>query len=107
MSQADTESYTAAKGGISALTHALAISLAGKVRVNSVNPGWIDVSANFEVNHSLEDKNQHPVKRVGKPGNPYTYSRIPAPYNLKGKVQPLLYMHYQSSLIQCLPYSPA
>lgn len=71
MSQKDTESYTAAKGGITALTHALSISLAGKVRVNSVSPGWIDVSANFdsdyEKNHSTEDKKQHPVKRVGNP----------------------------------------
>lgn len=71
MSQVDTESYTAAKGGISALTHALAISLAGKVRVNSVSPGWIDVSTScslsYEGNHSPADKNQHPVHRVGKP----------------------------------------
>ena len=71
MSQSDTESYTAAKGGISALTHALAASLAGKVRVNSVSPGWIDVNANlnenYEDNHSTADKKQHPVKRVGKP----------------------------------------
>ncbi|HBE80973.1 MAG TPA: short-chain dehydrogenase [Firmicutes bacterium] len=71
MSQQDTESYTAAKGGISALTHALAVSLAGKVRVNSVSPGWIDVSANFdsdfEKKHSLADKYQHPVGRVGQP----------------------------------------
>ncbi|KNY28806.1 SDR family oxidoreductase [Pseudobacteroides cellulosolvens] len=71
MSQADTESYTAAKGGISALTHALAVSLAGKVRVNSVSPGWIDVKANFDEsyynNHSSEDKNQHLVKRIGIP----------------------------------------
>lgn len=71
MSQMDTESYTAAKGGISSLTHALAISLAGKVRVNSVSPGWIDVRANFDENyeemHSLADKKQHPVHRVGKP----------------------------------------
>ena len=42
MSQPQTESYTAAKGGIAALTHALAVSLAGKVRVNSISPGWID-----------------------------------------------------------------
>ena len=42
MSQPQTESYTAAKGGISALTHALSVSLAGKVRVNSISPGWID-----------------------------------------------------------------
>lgn len=71
MSQADTESYTAAKGGISALTHALAISLAGRVRVNSISPGWIDVSANYDDNyenrHSPADKAQHPVGRVGKP----------------------------------------
>ena len=44
MSQPQTESYTAAKGGISALTHALAISLGGKVRVNSISPGWIDTA---------------------------------------------------------------
>jgi NAD(P)-dependent dehydrogenase (short-subunit alcohol dehydrogenase family) len=71
MSQPDTESYSAAKGGISALTHALAISLSGKVRVNSVSPGWIDVNANncesYEAKHSIADKNQHPVHRVGKP----------------------------------------
>ena len=42
MSQPQTESYTAAKGGIAALTHALAVSLAGRVRVNSISPGWID-----------------------------------------------------------------
>lgn len=44
MSQPQTESYTAAKGGISALTHALAVSLAGRVRVNSISPGWIDTN---------------------------------------------------------------
>ena len=56
MSQPDRESYTAAKGGISALTHSLAVSLAGKVRVNCISPGWIDVRANddpdFERDHS-------------------------------------------------------
>jgi len=45
MSQADTESYSAAKGGIVALTHAMAASLAGRVRVNAISPGWIDNSA--------------------------------------------------------------
>lgn len=71
MSQMDTESYTAAKGGISALTHGLSVSLAGKVRVNSVSPGWIDVSSNYdenyERNHSNADKIQHPSGRVGIP----------------------------------------
>ena len=44
MSQPETESYTAAKGGISALTHALSVSFAGKVRVNAISPGWIENS---------------------------------------------------------------
>ena len=47
MSQPQTESYTAAKGGITALTHALAVSLSGRVRVNSVSPGWIDMDGDF------------------------------------------------------------
>jgi len=71
MSQADTESYSAAKGGISALTHALAVSLSGKVRVNAISPGWIDTGAFQSTpsapNHSDEDKRQHPAGRVGKP----------------------------------------
>lgn len=65
MSQPDTESYSAAKGGISALTHALSISLAGKVRVNSISPGWIDTGAFGSL--SKEAILQHPVKRVGHP----------------------------------------
>ena len=64
MSQPQTESYTAAKGGISALTHALAVSLAGKVRVNSVSPGWIDTSYTV---YEGPDALQQPVGRVGKP----------------------------------------
>ena len=64
MSQPETESYTAAKGGISALTHALAVSLAGKVRVNSISPGWID---NDYTVYSGADAVQQPVGRVGKP----------------------------------------
>lgn len=64
MSQPNTESYTSAKGGISALTHALAISLAGRVRVNSVSPGWIDTQ-NSKL--SKLDHIQQPVGRVGKP----------------------------------------
>lgn len=64
MSQPQTESYTAAKGGISALTHALAVSLAGKVRVNSISPGWIDTD--FIVYHG-PDATQQPAGRVGNP----------------------------------------
>lgn len=64
MSQPQTESYTAAKGGISALTHALAVSLAGKVRVNSVSPGWIDTAF---TEYTGPDACQHPAGRVGNP----------------------------------------
>lgn len=64
MSQPETESYTAAKGGISALTHALAVSLAGRVRVNSISPGWIDNS--FTV-YEGADATQQPAGRVGNP----------------------------------------
>ena len=64
MSQPQTESYTAAKGGIAALTHALAVSLAGKVRVNSISPGWIDTTGS-EITGA--DAAQQPVGRVGKP----------------------------------------
>ena len=64
MSQPQTESYTAAKGGISALTHALAISLAGKARVNSISPGWIDTTESLIMG---PDALQQPVGRVGKP----------------------------------------
>jgi NAD(P)-dependent dehydrogenase (short-subunit alcohol dehydrogenase family) len=64
MSQADTESYSAAKGGILALTHALAASLAGRVRVNAISPGWIDTTGS---DWGREDKLQHPVGRVGNP----------------------------------------
>ncbi len=64
MSQPQTESYTAAKGGIAALTHALAVSLAGKVRVNSISPGWIDTE--YAV-YEGPDATQQPVRRVGNP----------------------------------------
>ncbi len=62
MSQPETESYTAAKGGISALTHALAISFAGKVRVNSISPGWIDTA---DAVYEGPDAVQQPAGRVG------------------------------------------
>jgi NAD(P)-dependent dehydrogenase (short-subunit alcohol dehydrogenase family) len=64
MSQPETESYSAAKGGISALTHALCVSLGGKVRVNSISPGWIDTS--YKV-YEGADATQQPVGRVGNP----------------------------------------
>ena len=64
MSQPQTESYTAAKGGIAALTHALAVSLAGKVRVNSISPGWIETGGAVWTG---PDAVQHPVGRVGDP----------------------------------------
>ena len=64
MSQPQTESYTAAKGGIAALTHALAVSLAGKARVNSISPGWIDTKY---VEYEGADALQQPVGRVGNP----------------------------------------
>ena len=64
MSPPQTESYTSAKGGIAALTHALAVSLAGKARVNSISPGWID-TASSEI--TGPDAAQQPVGRVGKP----------------------------------------
>ena len=59
-----TESYTAAKGGIAALTHALAVSLAGRVRVNSISPGWIDTA--YRV-YEGPDATQQPAGRVGHP----------------------------------------
>ena len=64
MSQPQTESYTAAKGGIAALTHALAVSLAGKVRVNSISPGWIETG---DIVYEGPDAVQQLVGRVGNP----------------------------------------
>ena len=64
MSQPQSESYTAAKGGIAALTHALSVSLAGKVRVNSISPGWIETSG---TEYTGPDVVQHPAGRIGKP----------------------------------------
>lgn len=64
MSQPESESYTSAKGGIAALTHALAVSLAGKVRVNSISPGWID---NDYTVYEGANATQQPAGRVGNP----------------------------------------
>ncbi len=64
MSQPQTESYTAAKGGIAALTHAMAVSFSGRVRVNSISPGWIDTD--YKV-YEGPDAVQQPAGRVGNP----------------------------------------
>ena len=64
MSMPGTECYTAAKGGIAALTHALAVSLAGRVRVNSISPGWIETRG---AEYHGADAAQHPAGRVGRP----------------------------------------
>ena len=64
MSQPQTESYTAAKGGIAALTHAMAASFAGRVRVNSISPGWIDTAYTV---YEGADALQQPAGRVGNP----------------------------------------
>ena len=68
-SQKNTEAYTASKGGIISLTHTMSMTLEGKVRVNSVSPGWIDTSS-CDVNRlsfAFEDHQQHPSKRIGAP----------------------------------------
>ncbi len=71
-SEANTEAYSASKGGVYSLTHALAVSLGPQVRVNSISPGWIDVSAvrkksqAKQYNLTVEDNLQHPAGRVGK-----------------------------------------
>ena len=64
MSQPQTESYTAAKGGIAALTHAMAVSFSGKIRVNSISPGWIDTAYTV---YEGPDASQQPAGRVGNP----------------------------------------
>jgi len=70
-SQSDTESYSAAKGAILSLTHAMAVSLAGNVRVNCISPGWIETadyhSGMVKPNHSKQDNSQHSAGRVGIP----------------------------------------
>ncbi len=73
MSEPNTEAYAASKGGIVALTHAMAISLGPRIRVNAISPGWIE-TADWQFSarantphHSEADKMQHPVGRVGTP----------------------------------------
>lgn len=73
MSEPETFGYTAAKGGVDALTHALAVSLGPAIRVNAIRPGWIETrdwqkqSAREPVKHRPKDKAQHPAGRVGRP----------------------------------------
>jgi NAD(P)-dependent dehydrogenase (short-subunit alcohol dehydrogenase family) len=74
MSEPDTFGYSASKGGLEALTHSLAISLADKrIRVNAIAPGWIETgpwekqSKRYVPKHSQADREQHPVGRVGEP----------------------------------------
>ncbi len=74
MSEADTEAYSASKGGLLALTHAMAVSLgAHGIRVNAISPGWIETRDwQYKAStpqHSEKDKLQHPVRRVGVPAD--------------------------------------
>ncbi len=70
-SEPNTEAYAASKGGLVSLTHALAISFSGSIRVNAILPGWIDVSSlkkksqRYDSQLSKEDHRQHPAGRVG------------------------------------------
>lgn len=66
MSEPDSEAYAASKGGITALTHSLAISLSpDNIRVNCISPGWIETGSYDEL--TAGDHSQHPARRVGKP----------------------------------------
>jgi NAD(P)-dependent dehydrogenase (short-subunit alcohol dehydrogenase family) len=65
MSEKNTEAYAASKGGVVALTHALAVSLGPDVRVNCISPGWIETHG--DAKHSDADRLQHPAGRVGVP----------------------------------------
>ena len=65
-SEPDTFAYAAAKGGVTSLTHAMAVSLGPEVRVNAIAPGWINSSGEAL---SEEDHAQHPVGRVGEPSD--------------------------------------
>lgn len=86
MSEANTEPYSASKGGLLALTHSLAVSLGPKVRVNAISPGWIEVgdwrkkADRLPIHHSKRDMEQHPAGRVGGPidiGNMALYLASP------------------------------
>ena len=74
MSQPQTESYTAAKGGIAALTHAMAVSLGGIVRVNSISPGWIDTEF---TQYSGPDARQQPAGPGGESSGYRQHGSLP------------------------------
>lgn len=73
MSEPDCFGYAAAKGGLDALTHALAVSLGPEIRVNAIRPGWIETrpwqktGARSHPDHRQKDLDQHPVGRIGRP----------------------------------------
>ena len=73
MSEADTFAYAAAKGGLDALTHSLAVSLGPAIRVNAIRPGWIETgswqksSERSHPDHRPQDRKQHPAGRIGRP----------------------------------------
>lgn len=73
MSEADTFAYAAAKGGLDALTHAMAVSLGPDIRVNAIRPGWIETGpwqktgARSHPDHRAQDREQHPAGRIGRP----------------------------------------
>ena len=73
MSEPDTFAYAAAKGGLDALTHSLAVSLGPKIRVNAIRPGWIETGPwqktgqRSNPDHRAKDRDQHPAGRIGRP----------------------------------------
>jgi len=69
MSEANTESYSASKGGLLALAHALAVSLGPDIRVNCISPGWISVDREEQQKLRRKDHRQHPAGRVGRPAD--------------------------------------
>lgn len=73
MSEPETFAYAAAKGGLDALTHSMAVTLGPKVRVNAIRPGWIETgpwqksAERSHPDHRDKDRDQHPVGRIGTP----------------------------------------
>ena len=73
MSEPETFAYAAAKGGLDALTHSMAVTLGPDIRVNAIRPGWIETGpwqkrgARSHPDHRDKDRDQHPVGRIGRP----------------------------------------